>query len=825
MENIFLVSVCRFHTKNSKKVVVIGNFSHNLIGDQKLIVTLDGEKLPCTIEEKELVSSQIQSDGGFPISKQYFLWISLPDSWKEKKHFKLIQVNGAEEKTVLDIPVKRLEKYEKKLPKYVDKGTVEEEGFRISGWDIDDGTTKVDFLDQNGNKIDVTVKRKPRPDVKRVYPENEQEEIIGFSAKYKGEVPKKVQVLFKSESKYADYTATMLPSSFEKVTAKADYLLRKSRTYYRRNGIQATVKRAVDKLTSRTEIGYEEWFKRNQPSKGNLRQQKNHKFSYAPIISIVVPLYKTPEKYLIEMIESVRKQSYQNWELCLSDGSGSGSPIKSILKKYEKKDKRIKVVYHSKSLNISENTNAALNISTGEYIAFADHDDLLAPHALFECVAVLNQNPGIDAVYTDEDKVDMEGKRNFMPHFKPDFNIDMLRSMNYICHLFVVKREIYQKVGMLNSEFDGAQDYDFVLRCAEQTDKIAHIPQILYHWRAHESSTSENPESKQYAFTAGKRAIQAHCDRLGLAATVEEAQYKGLYRVKYDLVEKPLISVIIPNKDHTEDLDNCLRSLEEKSTYENIEYIIVENNSQEEKTFSYYKELEKRNPKAKVVFWEGKGFNYPAINMYGVEHSAGKYLLFLNNDTEIINSDCLEELLGYCQRKEVGAVGARLYYEDGTIQHAGVIVGLGGVAGHVFVEFPHDAIGYFNRIIAAQDYSAVTAACVLIKRSVFEEVGGFDERYAVAFNDVDLCLKIRKAGYLIVYNPYAELMHYESKSRGYEDTVEKVERFNSEIRLFHEKWGDFLKKGDPYYNPNLTLDKPDFSLSVVPRIEKWAGSR
>lgn len=820
MENTFFVSVCRFHTKDNKKLVVIGYFKQNLKGNQELIAMLDETKLVCEIEEKELSSSPIQNNDGLPISKQYFLWISLPDNWKMKKSFRLLQINGIEERKVLDVPVKQLQKYEKRLPKYVDKGTVEEDGFRISGWYIDDGTTKVDFLDQDRNKIDVTIKRKSRPDVKKVYPENEEEEIIGFWAKFKGKVPKKVQVCFSSESKYADYTVILLPSVYEKITSEMDSIFRKSKAYYRKNGFQATVKRVVDKLTSRKETGYEEWFKKNYPSKGILEQQRQYKFSYTPVISIVVPLYKTPEKYLVEMIESVRKQSYPNWELCLSDGSGSGSPIQSILKKYEKKDGRIKVAYHSKALNISENTNAALKISTGEYIAFADHDDLLAPNALFECVSILNQRPETEIIYTDEDKVDMAGKHHFLPHFKSDFNIDMLRNMNYICHLFVVKRELYQKVGMLNSEFDGAQDYDFVLRCVEKTDRIIHIPQILYHWRTHKSSTSENPESKQYAFTAGKKAIQAHCDRLGLAATVEEGRYKGVYRVKYELTAEPLVSIIIPNKDHIEDLDKCLQSFEERSTYKNIEYIIVENNSQEKRTFSYYKDLEKRNPKAKVVFWDGKGFNYPAINMYGVEHSAGEYLLFLNNDTEIVNNDCVEELLGYCQRKEVGAVGARLYYEDGTIQHAGVIVGLGGVAGHAFVGLPHEASGYFHRIIVAQDYSAVTAACVLVKRKVFEEVGGFDEGYAVAFNDVDLCLKIREAGYLVVYNPYAELMHYESKSRGYEDTAEKVERFNSEIKLFQKKWKHFLEKGDPYYNPNLTLDKQDFSLSVIPRTKK-----
>ena len=507
------------------------------------------------------------------------------------------------------------------------------------------------------------------------------------------------------------------------------------------------------------------------------------------------------------------QQTYSNWELCLSDGSGNNSPIAGVLKEYEKKDKRIKVVYNKEPLQISRNTNAALEIATGDYIAFADHDDLLAPNAFYECVKTINKNPEVEMIYTDEDKITMDGKQHFMPHFKTDFNLDLLRSVNYICHLCVVKKSLYEKVGKLNPEFDGAQDYDFVFRCIEKTKNIVHIPKILYHWRAHKDSTAENPESKNYAFEAGRMAIAAHLKRMGIEGEVFSLEMKGSYRVKYKLKEEPLVSVIIPTKDHIDDLDKCLKSLEEINTYDNIEYIIVENNSEKEETFEYYKKIEKENSKVKVVYWKEKGFNYPSINNLGVKSSKGDYLLFLNNDTEIRNADCIEELVSQCQRKEVGAVGARLYYEDGTIQHAGVIVGVGGVAGHAFLGYDHDASGYFGRIKLLQDYSAVTAACIMVKRKVYEEVKGFDEEYAVAFNDVDLCLKIRRAGYLIVYDPYVELNHYESKSRGYEDTEEKIRRFNSEIALFQKRWKTFLKAGDPYYNPNLTLARNDFSLA------------
>ena len=542
-----------------------------------------------------------------------------------------------------------------------------------------------------------------------------------------------------------------------------------------------------------------------------MEKQKAKKFEYQPRFSIVVPLYKTPEKYLREFIASVENQTYSNWELCLSDGSGENSPIEKILKEYEEKDERIKIVRNDNALQISENTNEAIAIASGDYIAFADHDDLLTPDALFECVKVLNQDRSVEAIYSDEDKVTMDGKEYFEPHFKTDFNIELLCSMNYICHLYVVSKQIIDKIGVLNKEYDGAQDYDFVLRSVEVAQKVYHIPRVLYHWRAHKDSTAENPESKMYAFEAGARAIQAHYNRVGIKAKVHQGEYLGLYKTEHIIDAKPMISIIIPNKDHIDDLEKCINSIERKSHYENYEYIIIENNSEEEKTFEYYQKVEAENSKVHVVYWKDE-FNYSAINNFGVKYAKGDYLLFLNNDTEIINDNCLEELVGYCMHEGVGAVGARLYYSDNTIQHAGVIVGFGGIAGHAFLGLDRSANGYFSRIICAQDLSAVTAACMMVKKEVFEEIGGFDTDLKVAFNDVDLCMKIRTAGYRIVYNPYAELYHYESKSRGLEDTPEKVERFNGEIATFAQKWPEILKHGDPYYNPNLSMERGDFGL-------------
>ena len=408
----------------------------------------------------------------------------------------------------------------------------------------------------------------------------------------------------------------------------------------------------------------------------------------------------------------------------------------------------------------------------------------------------------------------MDGGSLFDPHFKPDFNIDMLESVNYICHLFVVKKALVDIAGMFDEAYEGAQDYDFIFRVTENAKKIVHIPKVLYHWRCHMNSTASNPQSKLYAFEAGARAIKAHIERTGDSLPVEKIEKGvdyGIYHKYFIMKEQPLLSIIIPNKDHREDLDKAVRSLLEKGTYKNLEFIVVENNSTDPETFAYYEAIQKELPQVKVVYYEG-GFNFSAINNFGVRYAKGEYLLFMNNDVELINPDTVRELIGYGQREDVGAVGCRLLYEDDTIQHAGVVIGFGGIAGHTFIGLHEVQNSYFHRALTAQDYSAVTAACLLTKKELFLSVGGFTEELAVAFNDIDYCLKVRAAGKLVVYNPYALLHHYESKSRGLEDTPEKVERFNREVARFMKRWPEILEQGDPYYNPNLTLRKSNFAL-------------
>lgn len=583
--------------------------------------------------------------------------------------------------------------------------------------------------------------------------------------------------------------------------------------YLKKNGLRATVYRVLKgagpmpvdkrKLKKIAEDYYISAQRREQEE--NAQFPKDIKFS------VLVPLYNTPDSFLKAMIESVQAQTYKNWELCLADGSDSEhSFVGEICKKYADGDRRIKYEKLEKNLGISENTNACIRMATGEYIALFDHDDLLHPSALYEVMRAICEH-GADFIYTDENTFSEEPRDAYNPHFKPDFSPDTLRSYNYICHLSAFSRELLDSVGYFRSEYDGSQDYDLILRLTEKAKKVFHIRKILYYWRAHKNSVAQDVGAKPYTVTAAKKALAAHLERCGLKGEVLDSSVPTTYHIKYEIDGNPLISVIIPNKDHTDDLNICLKSLYEKSSYKNFEVIIVENNSTEKETFEYYEALTQKHGNIKIVTWDGN-FNYSAINNFGVSYAKGEYILLLNNDVEIINGSCLEEMLMFAQRKDVGAVGAKLYYSDDTVQHAGVILGLGGTAGHAHKHFGRSHPGYMARASIAQNLSACTAACLMMRRDVFDEVGGLDESFEVAFNDVDLCMKIRKKGYLVVFTPYAELYHYESKSRGNDSTPEKLERFRGEINRFKEKWKKQLDDGDPYYNPNLTLTRDDFSL-------------
>lgn len=544
--------------------------------------------------------------------------------------------------------------------------------------------------------------------------------------------------------------------------------------YYKRFGLRAVVFRIVDKLTGNTHITYSKWYQKVKPTRKDLEKQRNYTFEYNPDILLLKK--KTDSKSKDKFIKSLDMQTYTKWkfEYCEED--------EEILQKVKNSD--------------------------CEYVMLANPEIILRKDMLFECVKVLNEFPETDAIYSDEDYVDFSRQEYLNGRLKPNLNLDLLRSMNYIYQMLLVKRGLFlQAYDFYDASTEEKSDsnYDYIFKCVENSQNIYHIPKVLYHRNVNESQNVENEECQ---------SILNHYMRTGIHATVEKTEYSGIYRSRYILKESPLVSIVIPNKDHVDDLKKCINSLEEKCNYENKEYIIVENNSTENQTFEYYDELIKKCSCASVIYWKEKGFNYSKINNYGARFAKGEYILFLNNDTEIQNSDFLQEMLGYCMRKDVGAVGARMFYEDGTIQHAGVIVGLGGLASHPYAGAPKETYGHMGRIHAVQELSAVTAACVLVKKEVFEKVKGFESQYAVAFNDIDLCMKIRKAGYRIIYTPYANLTHYESKSRGTEDSREKRKRFESEIKLFEKRWEKILKNGDPYYNRNFRLDESDFQFDI-----------
>lgn len=551
---------------------------------------------------------------------------------------------------------------------------------------------------------------------------------------------------------------------------------------------------------------------RNRLTEEQRKEQEGTQFSKQVLISILTPLYNTPEKYLRAMIRSVQEQTYGNWELCLADGSDAQhGEVGQVCREAAGKDPRIRYRKLETNGGISENSNECIRMAKGDYLALLDHDDLLHPAALYEVMKVICEEDA-DMIYTDEDTFSEEPEDAYNPHFKPDFAPDNLRANNYLCHLTVFRKDLVKKAGGgFRSEYDGSQDHDLFLRLSEQAGKIRHIPRILYYWRAHRSSVAEDVSAKPYVTEAGKKAVAAHLKRIGLEGEVLDGPVPSMYRIRYAIKGTPLVSILIPNKDHREDLKRCIDSIREMTTWPAWEIIIIENNSEEERTFRFYEELE-RDERVRVVRYEGP-FNYSAVNNFGYREAKGEQILLLNNDTEVVSPGWIEEMLMYAQREDVGAVGAKLYYPDGTIQHGGIGIGIKMLAGHWHRGEDGRSPGYFGRLTYAQDVSAVTAACMMIPRNVYEKMNGLDEGFSVVFNDVDLCLRIREAGYLIVWTPWAELTHYESKSRGAdEDTPEKKHFFLEETNRFQRKWNKVLSEGDPYYNPNLTREKEDFSL-------------
>jgi len=529
-----------------------------------------------------------------------------------------------------------------------------------------------------------------------------------------------------------------------------------------------------------------------------------------PVISILVPTYNTPERYLRAAIESVRAQVYPDWELCIADDASPDSAVRRVLAEYAELDARIKVTFRKENGHIARATNSALESATGEFVAFLDHDDELTPDALFECALLVNRYPDLDMVYSDEDKIDDAGAIAD-PFFKPDWNPERFLSQMYTCHFAAYRRALVEELGGLRPEFDGSQDYDLVLRLSERTTRIHHIPKVLYHWRIHSASVTSGAEAKPYAYQAAERAIAEALERRGEPGRVSGVPgYLGHYMVRYDIRERKKVSVIVPTRNHGADVDRCLESIFSKTTYKDFEIVLLDNGSDEPDSLRRFARWPKRDRRVKVVRYDVP-FNYSRINNYAVEHSDGHYVLLLNNDTEVITADWMEAMVEQAQRPAIGAVGGLLLYPDGSIQHAGIVTGLGGVAAHSHRGFPGDSPGYVGALLTISNFSAITGACLMVRRAVWDEVGGLDEEFAVAYNDVDFGLRVCEAGYRNVFLPHVKLYHFESKSRGLETTPEKIHRFDKEKQLMRERWKTDSAT-DPCYNRNLTVDREDFSI-------------
>jgi O-antigen biosynthesis protein len=564
---------------------------------------------------------------------------------------------------------------------------------------------------------------------------------------------------------------------------------------------------------------YDSWIRKfdtlDDAARGRIRA-RIEAFAHRPLISIVVPTFNPRAEWLEAAVDSVRTQLYPHWELCIADDVSTDPTVRLLLERLAREDARIKLVFREQNGHISAASNSALTLATGEWVALLDHDDLLSEHALFWIADAINADPAARMIYSDEDKLD-EAHR-FDPYFKCDWNLDLFYSRNIFSHLGVYRRDLIEEVGGFRIGFEGSQDYDLALRCIEQIAPTAvhHVPRVLYHWRIHPESTATAADAKPYAAVAGERALNEHFQRIGVRAAA--TWQRNGYRVRYALPDPaPLVSIIIPTRNGLELIRQCIDSILQRSSYKNFEILIVDNGSDDAAALNYFESLRKD---ARIrVLRDDRPFNYSALNNEAVAQARGEYIALVNNDIEVISPDWIEEMLGFASQPGVGAVGAKLLYPDGTIQHAGVVMGMGGIAGHVYKHAPRAAYGYFGRACLSSRYAAVTAACLVVSRARYLEVGGLNEPdLAVAFNDIDFCLKLDEAGYRNVYTPYAELYHHESATRGSDLDPNKLARFIEEQKYMATRWRPWLS-ADRFYSPNLSLDRDDSSYAWPPRVE------
>ena len=689
-----------------------------------------------------------------------------------------------------------------------------------AGWAAPDReglALRVRLTGKSGKEVQCNVEYRHRPDVAGLVYQKNEPDLFGFAFSHpypdadfsQGDVP-----VLRLEGMDGEECAESMDVELTQVP-DLEALWKRSHSLPRRvlHFLKAPDKRnflleeRFDALEGE-EKKYAIWKENSRPGREEIKNQKSFAVREDPLISFVMPVYRPELSFLRAMVASVLGQTCRNFELCIACAGTEEDSVKDFLKQTAERDDRVKIIHTDVNKGISAQTNAAIGEAKGSWIAFIDQDDLLEKNLLYEYLRVIRYREA-DVIYCDEDKLDTKTGFFGEPNFKPDYNPDLLSCNNYICHMLMVRRDLLDQAGLLDPRFDGAQDHELLLRLSELTNRFVHIPKVLYSWRVHSLSTSANPESKSAAYDAGAEAIKEHFARTGLTADVYPMANRGWYRSEFTLKEHPLVSIIIPNRDHSEDLARCVRSLQEVSTYQETEILIVENNSTDSAVFALYDEL-KKDERVKVITWD-RPFNYSAINNFAAGQAKGEYLLLLNNDTEVITPDFLTSMMAYAMREDVGAVGARLLYPDGTVQHAGVLVGVSEGADHVFLKYADADPGYMGRSVVSQDMSAVTGACLLTKKELYLRLKGLDEEFTVAYNDVDYCLKLRDAGCFVVYDAFAKLTHYESKSRGYEDSEEKQARFEQEKQLLRKKWRK-LSLGDPYYNINLSLKNGYYRL-------------
>lgn len=809
----FMVEEIRFHLNDPNKIVFVGWYYDGTTKNHMLKVQLDGKELPVELLINRGVKVYQKYIHNFnEIGEEVVGIIQLPENWENSHRLTIKSSYKGSWHGDASYSVARLKKLQKKFRYEIANVKRTADKIIVNGWCLSGEEIKLSLLDEKKQPMSMNSDVVYKTDPERIGPEDEKREKMFFTIQT-DQVKEKVFYLEMSSAK----TTVMMRLDRWNHASVWMRLLNKAKVviyFLKRDGFKTTMAWIIDRLGQSKYAIYENWLKKYGLTEEELQKQRETQkdFAYRPKFSIAVPLYRTEERFLRELISSVQNQTYDNWELCFADGSEDGGKgLAAIVEEYQRQDERIHYHVLEKNYGIAQNMNAAMHMAQGEFVSPVDHDDTLSPNALYEFAKTLNEHPSVEVLYSDEDKIDMEGSHYFEPHFKADYDLDFFLTNNYICHLLAVKCSLAAYREGFLSEYDGSQDFDFILRCCEEAEEIYHVPKVLYHWRCHFDSTSANPQSKQYAFEAGRRAVQAHYDRLGIPAEAEHAQFYGLYRTRYHWKQKPLVSILIPCRDNAKELERCIESVL-CSDYDNYEIVVLEHNSARPETFAYYDKLTMECERIRILNYCGEENSSKIFNL-GAKESAGEYMLLLDCRIQMTDGVCIDELLGYCMRADVGAVGAKLIYEDDTIAHAGIVLGFGGTVGYVFRGKSRYAAGYESRVICAQDYSAVSGLCMMVKRSVYEEVGGMSEEFLEEFYDIDFCLKIRERGWLVVYNPYAELYYYGPKEAAIPTAVPKA-RDNREIELLTEKWKETITSKDPYYNPNLTLEKMDFSLSI-----------